>query len=543
MYQEIPSEKKKPILAASLALSLFWVIFIWNFWDKGIDALGFNASIFLLAIIALFFYTTDEKVAKKKNLLWLVPLIFISASYSLYENPFLKVVNFLVLPLAFAVFASNTLLPKPHRWKTVYLVTLVAERLRFLYKIGKAFRLLGSFIPSSQKPNQQIIMRIIGGLGLFALIALFVVIPLLTSADPMFALQLKKISDWAEKILTFQYFDRIVFFLFFTVLLASVYLSLQRKVAETIADKNGRQHEEKMLDPIITGIVLGGVLLLYLLFLYSQVKYLFIDALPIEFRDTEQLVKQGFWQLFILSILNILFFLGCFRKTNRPVQNILKAFTVASFLLLLSAGRKMFMYVWFYGLSYEKFFASYTVMYIALLFIWLFVKLVSNRPADAMKFIIFSLLWMYGILTIMPVERLIFSANAALVQRPGSRINMNELRMLSGDALPLVVNYRADDEWLERWCPWYNAELKSRDHKQWYEKSLSSLTRIEKSPNKIAFEGCREKQRIKEEARQLQQREEQQRREEENLRKQKEEQLKKQQTQPAPRQTPSQPAR
>jgi len=161
------------------------------------------------------------------------------------------------------------------------------------------------------------------------------------------------------------------------------------------------------------------------------------------------------------------------------VQNILKIFTVASFLLLFSAGYRMFLYVFYYGLSYEKFFASYAVIYFALIFVWLFYQLFTYREGYIFKFLAFSLLWMYAVLTVLPVERIIFSTNEKLSLRPDSRIKLMELQMLSYDALPMVVAHSQDEKWQKDWCHWGYYALSKVDKKKWYEKNLSNFTPVE----------------------------------------------------------------
>ena len=88
----------------SVALSLFWVIFIWGFWDQGVYALGLNAFVYLAGLAGLFVRLLQRcQVRVRDNLVWLVPSGLIIISFAIYENPFLKIISLLVLPAAFAV--------------------------------------------------------------------------------------------------------------------------------------------------------------------------------------------------------------------------------------------------------------------------------------------------------------------------------------------------------------------------------------------------------------------------------------------------------
>lgn len=53
------STKNQILWAASIAL--FWVIFNWGFWEKGIYSLGFNATVFVFLILASFILSVREK--------------------------------------------------------------------------------------------------------------------------------------------------------------------------------------------------------------------------------------------------------------------------------------------------------------------------------------------------------------------------------------------------------------------------------------------------------------------------------------------------
>jgi hypothetical protein len=253
-----------------------------------------------------------------------------------------------------------------------------------------------------------------------------------------------------------------------------------------------------MIDPIISGIVLGGILIIYLFFLWVQLQRLWVGSLPFDFRETEHLVKSGFWQLFFLSIINILIYFFTYRKTHLLVQRILAAFTFASFLLLSSAGYRMGLYITYYGLSYEKFFASYTVLFCTILFIWLISRLFIGRRSNIIKFLIILFIWMYSAAAIFPVEQFILRTNVALSKLSESRIRLFELTMLSPDVLALVKNYQQQGVLQEKipyfphegsgkpennfdWTPWIKKQEKRVAEKKWYEYNLMNLIYINKA--------------------------------------------------------------
>jgi hypothetical protein len=253
------------------------------------------------------------------------------------------------------------------------------------------------------------------------------------------------------------------------------------------------------VDSIVAGIVLGGILALYLLFLGIQVQHLWVGTLPFDFAETEHVVKSGFWQLLFLTAINIVIAFLTYRRTAAPVQRILTAFAAASLLLLVSAGHRMALYVTTYGFSYEKTFAAYAVLYCAILFIWLLARMAWHGRADVLRFAFLLFLWMFGILAVLPVEQFVFRTNLALAQRDGSRIRLYEMTMLSPDVLGVAsralergglketLSYQWYDEGAGTfladtagtvhplWTEWIERQKNALDTKAWYEKTVTDL--------------------------------------------------------------------
>lgn len=471
---EIPSSKNNTLVIGSIALSAYFVIAIWNFWSTFIDALGFNATILTLGTVLLFL--VSQGVTHWKNqYTWIIPIVLIATSFSLWENPYLKIINVLLLPLVLSVAFNYALNPK-RIINVKFVIFSLIERILLFLRLGESVHLIFGKLYATKENRGRLFYKVIVGFFLFAILALTVFIPLLSSADPQFATLMKGVLDWFSDLLSFRYMGRIIFAALASLFLISYFLSFEKKGSVEIESQSPTQKHS--LDSVISGIVLGGILSLYLIFIAIQFSHLFVDQLPSDFRTTEQLVKSGFWQLITLSIINIIFFFGYFKKTNPFVQTILKAFIIASLLLLVSAGHRVFLYVFFYGLSYEKFFASYTVIYCVFLFVWLSYQLFADRERNLFKYLLFSLLWMYAVATVIPVERIIFTFNASASRQHDSRIDMDELRMLSYDALPLAATYRKDAEWQKNWCYWANREIHRVEKKKWYEKNLANFSTI-----------------------------------------------------------------
>lgn len=481
--------RERPVLARNLiinmiwclALSLFWIVFIWRFWEKGVFILGINAGMFFIALLAMFIrQLCRDRHFVKKDFYWIMPLGLIALSYFLYENPFIKIVNIFVYPLLIFLFVNYGFLKdKEKRYWGINFIAKFFFRFFSLFKhIGASLNYYVSLL--GPKRGKGTARKIVLGLVLLLLIAFTVVIPLLSSADPVFGDKLAVIYDFIRRYIAESVVYKTVFFAAFSLFLFSSFL------AWTSEFDYAEKETGKEVDSIIAGIVLGGILIIYLLFLWIQIKRLWIGSLPFEFSETEALVKSGFWQLFFLTGLNTLLYFFTYRRTGALVQKILTAFTAASLLLLASAGQRVALYAVNYGFSYEKFFASYTVIYSAILFVWLLFCLFRKERANIFKFILFLFLWMYAIITVFPIEQFILRSNIALAKRLESRIRLYELTMLSSDVLNLVKKYQSEgllDErggYLDRenkegadkkfdWQIWIDEQEKRLAEKRWYE--------------------------------------------------------------------------
>jgi len=477
-------------LILSIVLAIFWVVFLWNFWDKGIYALGFNATVFGLLFFGLFIWVLYKKgYYISHDLFWIVPIILIALGYALYDNPFLKIVSLLVLPVMFAVFYNQAFLSdkKVKLWNFEFILKIVSRFFSFLAKLGKTVTLYLNLIIPAGKTKKRIIVRVVAGVILFLIIALTVFIPLLSSADAVFADKVQVIYDWFLEILSLPFMYKLLTFLLLTVLFFSVLTAWSGRF-----DYKEKEELSKKIDPIVSGIVLGGILCLYLLFLWVQINRLWVGVLPFDFKETESLVKSGFWQLFFLSVINILIYFFTYRKTTPLVQRILTAFTTSSLLLLISAGYRMGLYVTYYGLSYEKFFASYTVIYCVILFVWLISRLFISKRSNVVKFLVVLFLWMYAVVSVLPVEQFILRTNVALAGLKESRIRLFELTMLSPDVLSLVKEYKQQGLLKEKigylsrekedksseefdWNPWIERQEKKISNKIWYERNVMNV--------------------------------------------------------------------
>jgi hypothetical protein len=482
----IKNEELKVEQLICLIAGWFWVTFLWGFWEKGVYALGLNATLFALLSLAIIGrFSLKESIFAPDNRPWSIPITAMAFSFVLYENPFFEIIQLIAFPVAILWFVGHarTLDGKSIPWSLVLINKWIFGSLGLVLGAIKdaASRYLET-ISSALSINKEILARSIK--GLLSLIVLWlIIIPLLSSADPVFAERIEGIWRWIEEIFA----KEVIYKIILVTLISLVYLASVITLSNTI-------HVEPKIkaskDTLSTSIVLLGGLLTYAMFLLIQFERLWIDSLPLDFKATETLVKTGFWQLMFVSIINIVLFLGYYKRTNHFGEVLLSLFAFTSLLMLLSAGHRLFLYVVYYGFSYEKFYASYTVIYLSFLLSYLVWTSLQNQSRDVLKTAAYLLLWMYALVAIFPTEQFVLRANLELRKLDGSRISIRELQMLSSDVLALAKNYYTNEllagqtllgenpveyDELGDWSRWITRNERIVESKKWYEMTLSDL--------------------------------------------------------------------
>ena len=452
-------------------LSFFSVFTHWNFWSIGQYSVGWNSTVFWLGVMLLL-HSKNTHLSFKKDWTWVVPLVLICVSFSLFENPWLKLISILVLPFLTAFFyvygqienSKNLILNK----KLIFHIDRIA--LSPISNIISSFSYWHKQLSKFWRfRNNDYSKRVLKGLLLLIPSAVLVIL-LLASADKNFSQLANSIFEPLLNLFSLSFVSKILMGMFFSVLLLSVLFSWR------LTEKYEYQDDYKKVDSIVYGILMSGILILYVIFLFLQIEYLIVDTLPIDFEETENLVKSGFWQLFFLSILNVILFVGVYKKTSDLVQIILTIYIFASGLILLLACWRIGLYVYWYGLSYEKYFASYTCLFALFTFIYLIVATMSKSKLNVLRCLVFSFLWFFSVATISPVEQIIYNTNHYLAKKEDTRLNLIHLRFLSADILSNVESdLKKGNLKPAEWDKWIKLIKFTRCNRQWYETNLSLI--------------------------------------------------------------------
>ena len=460
-------------LILGAGFSFFAVFSQWEFFDEGVITLGFNSVIVLVFFWALVIKFRGLTHFSSRDWSWIIPLGLIGLSFGLFENPWLKTHCVWLLPLMTSFVMSYRVLPNGDGYFFGYdlLLFLIKRSFSPICRIGNATALI-----------REEIIKLFGfkaggaslrvALGVLILIPLAsVVLLLLQSADQVFAETLAAYFKFITRLFSFELFWQLAAI----VVLFTVFVSSNIDW-NTKCKFESRGEHVRYIDDIVSGVVVGGIFLIYVLFVYVQIDQLFLAELPVDFSHAEVHVKSGFWQLITLSIINAVLFLWVYKKTGPSIQRLLSMFLIASGLIVLSAAWKISLYVYYYGLSYEKFFASYTVLFALVVFALLLIATFSSRRLNIAPRIIFLALWFFSVATVLPIEKIIFHSNIHLANADSSRIDLSELTALSLDVgADVVRNMEAGLLRDSLWFRWKMNKWNQQCTRPIYQMNLSSV--------------------------------------------------------------------
>lgn len=220
-----------------------------------------------------------------------------------------------------------------------------------------------------------------GGAVLLGLViavpVLAILIPLLISADAAFDALLQKLPDWdfGELFVT-------VFFGAFLVCLLYVRgVALHSNRSEQKQKASGK----KGMSPVTVNTVLGTVVLLYAVYLVSQLSYFFggfMGLLP-EGYSMAEYARRGFFEMAWICAINLSIMtlaVGLVKKeTKAPLSTRLLCLFIGMVTLLLvaTASAKMLLYIGSYGLTRRRVLTEVIMVWLgittAVVTVWLFM--------------------------------------------------------------------------------------------------------------------------------------------------------------------------
>ncbi len=226
--------------------------------------------------------------------------------------------------------------------------------------------------------------------------------------------------------------------------------SVDKKPTQALTVEKCKNASDKLKKlPLLTSVSSTlPVLFVYVIFFISQWQYYisgFTGRLPENF-SYAQYAREGFFQLCTVSVINLVIIITVMlvtRRTNGIPSPTLKLlaiiFSAFTLILISTALAKMAMYINFYGLTQKRIYATWLMVVLALIFIFIAVQqLVPKLKTIALSFTVIVVL--FGILSLSNVNGIIAKYNVErYISGDFETVDIAALTDLGDAAVPELV--------------------------------------------------------------------------------------------------------
>ena len=370
IYEPLP--KGRLFLGLTLC---FCVLFADVFFSSGATALGLTVVVFGWYALLLPFVSRSAIVRPEHRVL-LAFNLFLALMQALSSNWTFKSWNTLALlvlvPVHTVALSTAELLP----WHTPLMFWERLCRLTqgLFCRLGAARSVLNQ--KGTGQDSRRMLPLVLG--GIVSLVLVVILVPVLSSADALFAAATEGLRDFVDDHL-FSGLFRLLWGLALTPFVFSLLYSLRHPDPLNVPVRG----KALRWDALGFVMVLAALDVLYLLFLAVQSAGLFggADYLAARGISYAEWARNGFFQMVGVTIVNLTVILTALVASRREgtswrALRLLAALLVAeSLVLLASAAWRMTLYVGAYGLSFKRFMTYWGMVMMALFFLVILRKL------------------------------------------------------------------------------------------------------------------------------------------------------------------------
>ena len=414
---------------------------------------GISVPILAIALESMLFYFFREpkKPLNKGSVYLAFPIVLLAFSYFIHYNPSTQFITWFTI---IGLICIQIILLADIEVNGLFSFDMLSKSIVNL--IGKPFSNyvmpLNSFKILKNNKSKTLVNSIYIFIGLAISIPIAAILMgLFMSADAVFEESMETVIDFIGLDFAVAFWD-IVLGSLFGLFLGAMLLGLKydEKKQAPVA-KIGDN-----IESIIIGTFLTIINVFIITFVVFQFVYLFGGTVNITASDMTyaEYARRGFFELATAS--GIIFAIALFvlimtKKKNGKLPLWIQLTTVCLCLcngvLLISAMKRMLLYVDIYGLSVKRVLTLWFMIIIGLCLFWLIIKSFINK-IYVMKWIGTTVIIGVCILSLTNVDRIIanYNVNRYLSSPAENSIDINYLGQLSYSAVPEIVRLKGLDE-------------------------------------------------------------------------------------------------
>ncbi len=333
----------KKIFGGSLLISIWTVILFW----------GKNIGLSMLLLIAPFIYFLISLLEKKNKIeyktakLLIIPILLLASTYFIFDNSFFNKLNIVVIP-ALIVLMIIKLMEKNLNIDKFFLrfVEIIIDPLTYIEVTMRDLKdCISSIFKVKRKGENE---SNIGKAIILTLPVVILIIVLLASADDIFGnIFIEGFNSIFGMISKFE-LTTIILKIALIVALFIYFSSFFNHIIFEYEPKDEKFAELEVKDITTAKMILTALNLIYILFCFIQIKSLFLKQVDIS--DYSQYARKGFFQLMLVSFINLIVILVAKKcEKNKYINSMCLVMISCTFIILLSAGYRMFLYEDAYG--------------------------------------------------------------------------------------------------------------------------------------------------------------------------------------------------
>lgn len=376
---------------------IYGLIFTFCFY-KNISGITFPVCVGVTILFAVLFMKKINYRIMKYSIPYIAGMVLLGISSAFTTSLFVHFFNIIGILLLFMIFMLHQFY-NDYRWgfpdylkKIVILMGTTIQCAAYPYWHG------GWFFGKNKniRRDNTLIAVVIGFIT--AIGVLCVTLPLLLSSDIMFSKLFGKILNYINFATLF--WISLTFIVGFTLPYA-FFSALCRYNLESPDEKilfgendmtlcpgegsfpQGRGRRIRYFDPVIGITFTSIVSLIYLVYCAIQIMYLFMGmsiGLP-EHVTYAEYARGGFWELLFVSVINFIIILLCmylFRE-NAVLKVILTIMCGCTFVMIVSSGYRMMMYIGEYYLTFLRVLVLWFLVVLTLIMIGTVVSIYKKR--------------------------------------------------------------------------------------------------------------------------------------------------------------------
>lgn len=294
---------------------------------------------------------------------------------------------------------------------------------------------------TEEKPKNENVMKIIKGL-LISIPLLIIIVPLMMSADVVFMNMIENIFD-IDKIIDLFLDD-------FNIIIIALYICISfilfYGLIKTLTNSNGSSFDfiGRKTDAVTAITVTGIVGVIYGLFSFIQIRgILFSDVKLPENYTYAEYAREGFFQLFILALINMAIVLFCASRYehNKILKSILYVLCAFTYVMIFASTYKMIMYIEVYNLTFLRIMVLWSLLVIAVIMAAV-IRYIYRNDFSLFKFGVVVITSFYLIIAFGRPDYMVAKYNLDLgnQRHPG----WYYLEHLSCDAMPVMINHQEE---------------------------------------------------------------------------------------------------